>query len=507
MIRKLKNEWSNNERKQDSVFDVGKVQPQAIEAEQAVLGGIIEFNAFDVANDIIGNEECFYVESHKIIYRAIKNLSSNQRPIDIITIAEALKTTNELEDIGGMYGITKLTNYVNIALSLETHARIVMQKYIKRKLIEFGSIMINNGFNDTIDCFDAQDEADKNIASISDLFTKSNYVNAAYLAKVCGDNYTNILHKKEKLTGVPSGFIDLDITTNGWQPTDLIILAARPSVGKTAFALNLAKNAALKNFGVGFFSLEMSKEQLVNRIISDISQVDLRKISRATTDDFETEEVYKAFEKFSKLNIQVDDLPGINIHQFRSKARRMVNKQKVGLIIVDYLQLMSGENGNKGGNREQEISTISRSLKTLAKELKVPIIALSQMSRAIEARKGETNRKPQLSDLRESGAIEQDADMVMFLYRDDYGLTEIEKQGNVGEMLSTTYLRIAKHRNGTLEEIKFESVLRTQTFKDFNSYLQLNKATMPSTGTWRPIINEGKKNGSFDEGFNNDAPF
>ena len=365
-------------------------------------------------------------------------------------------------------------------------------------------------------------EADEIVINVGDMLQRltNNYLKKNYddIGTVLAKTITRIdelRNKQEDISGVPSGFPSLDRVTYGWQPTDLIILAARPSVGKTAFALNLARNAALnpiKPTAVGFFSLEMSSSQLVQRILSAESDIHLEKISRGKLEDYEMQQLYsKGVNRLSQANIFIDDTAALNIFEFRAKARRLVNKHNVGIIIIDYLQLMSGS-GDRNTNREQEISTISRSLKALAKELQIPIIALSQLSRAVESRK--ESKVPQLSDLRESGAIEQDADMVMFIYRPEYYELNTNEMGesNKGE----TNIRIAKHRNGSLENIKLRALLHVQRFEEWEedggpgiggNFKPIS--TLPTSGgstsggDAKLYIQKGSRmnNGEFDEGF------
>ena len=403
-----------------STMVYGKVPPQAKDLEEAVLGAImLEKSAFDTVIEIL-KPECFYVEAHQLIYLAMRSLQQKSMPIDILTVAEELRLKEQLEAIGGPYFVTKLTNSVVSSANIDAHARIILQKFIQRELIRISGETISDAYEDSTDVFDLLDKAEANLFEITNNHLKKNFDE---IQTVLAKTYTRIeelRNRKEDVTGVPSGFAGLDKVTNGFQPTDLIIIAARPSVGKTAFALNLARNAAmhpLKPVPVGFFSLEMSSGQLVQRILSAQSDIMMEKISRGRLEDHEMKQLLvKGIQPLEKAPLYIDDSAAINVFELRAKCRRMVNKYKVGMIIIDYLQLMSGGGDNKGMNREQEISTISRSLKQLAKELNVPIIALSQLSRAVESRK-EGNKMPQLSDLRESGAIEQDADMVMFLYR------------------------------------------------------------------------------------------
>ncbi|MCY7291069.1 MAG: replicative DNA helicase [Ferruginibacter sp.] len=400
----------------------GKIPPQAKDLEEAILGAImLEKSAFDTVIEIL-NPECFYVEAHQKIYKAMQSLQIKNLPIDLLTVVEELKFKEELDFVGGPYAVTKLTNVVVSSANIEAHARIVLQKFIQRELIRISGEIIGEAYEDSTDVFDMLDTAETKLFEITNNHLRRNFDDIATVLVKTINRIEEMRNRQDEMTGVPTGFPSLDRLTYGWQPTDLIILAARPSVGKTAFALNLARTAALhptKPTAVGFFSLEMSSSQLVQRILSAESEIWLEKIARGKLEEHEMKQLYKkGIEKLSKAPIFIDDSAALNIFELRAKCRRLKNKHNIGMIIIDYLQLMSGS-ADRNSNREQEISKISRDLKGLAKELQVPIIALSQLSREVEKRK-EGNKIPQLSDLRESGAIEQDADMVMFLYRPDY---------------------------------------------------------------------------------------
>ncbi|MFZ4057601.1 MAG: replicative DNA helicase, partial [Ferruginibacter sp.] len=432
----------------------GKVPPQAKELEEAVLGAImLEKSAFDTVIEIL-KSDCFYSEANQRIFKAMISLAQKTMPIDLLTVVEELKLKEELDIVGGAYYVSKLTNSVVSSANIETHSRIILQKFIQRELIRISGEIIGDAYEDSTDVFDLLDDAESKLFEITNNHLRKNFddINTVLVKTI--QKIEDMRNRDEDITGVPSGFPTLDGITYGWQPTDLIILAARPSVGKTAFALNLARSAALnakKPFPVAFFSLEMSAGQLVTRILSAESEIHLQKISRGHLEEHEMAQLYKkGIERLSKAPIFIDDTAALNIFELRAKCRRLKNKHNVGLIIIDYLQLMSGSSENRNSNREQEISRISRDLKGLAKELQVPIIALSQLSREVEKRK-EGAKIPQLSDLRESGAIEQDADMVMFLYRPEYyDITSTEMgESNKGE----TYVKIAKHRNGSLETV------------------------------------------------------
>jgi replicative DNA helicase len=498
----------------------GKVPPQARDLEEAVLGAImLEKSAFDTIIEIL-KPECFYVDAHQEIFKSFQSLAQKSMPIDMLTVVEELKTLGKLDEIGGPYYITKLTNAVVSTANIEAHSRIILQKFIQRELIRISGEIIGDAYEDSTDVFDLLDESETKMFNITNNYLKKNYEDIGNALAKTINRIDELRTKKEDISGVPSGFPSLDRVTYGWQPTDLIILAARPSVGKTALALNLARNAALhpiKPTGVGVFSLEMSASQLVQRILSAESEIQLEKIARGKLEEYEYQQLHtKGIKKLELAPIFIDDTAALNIFEFRAKARRLVNKHNVGLIIIDYLQLMSGT-GDRGANREQEISNISRNLKALAKELNIPIIALSQLSRAVETRK--ESKMPQLSDLRESGAIEQDADMVMFIYRPEYYETFANENGE--STRGETHIKIAKHRNGSLENIKLRALLHIQKFEEWDGD---TGSALPSGGNWKPLnpppsqsgddnarlfIQKGSRmnNGEFDEGFGEEDPF
>jgi replicative DNA helicase len=471
-----------------STMVYGKVPPQAKELEEAVLGAImLEKSAFDTVIEIL-KPECFYVESHQRIYKAMQGLQQKNQPIDILTVVEELKFREELDLVGGPYYVTRLTNSVISSANIDAHSRIILQKFIQRELIRISGEIISDAYEDSSDVFDLLDDAESKLFEITNNHLRKNFDSIDTVLVKTVQRIEDMRHRNEDITGVPSGFASLDNVTYGWQSTDLIILAARPSVGKTAFALNLARNAALhptKPTPIAFFSLEMSASQLVQRILSAESEIWLEKIARGKLEEHEMKQLYaKGIQRLATAPIFIDDTAALNIFELRAKCRRLKNKHNVGLIIIDYLQLMSGTN-DRNSNREQEISRISRDLKGLAKELQVPIIALSQLSREVEKRK-EGNKIPQLSDLRESGAIEQDADMVMFLYRPEYYDITANEHGesNKGE----THVRIAKHRNGSLENIKLRALLHIQKFTDMESD-DFGGVGLPKGGSWKPVPN------------------
>jgi replicative DNA helicase len=499
---------------ENSSLMFGKIPPQAKDLEEAILGAImLEKAAFDTVVEIL-KPECFYVEAHQKIYKAMQGLAIKSLPIDLLTVVEELKFREELDFVGGPYAVTKLTNAVVSSANIEAHARIVLQKFIQRELIRISGEIIGEAYEDSTDVFDMLDLAETKLFEITNNHLRKNFDDIETVLVKTINRIEEMRNRQDEMTGVPTGFPSLDKLTYGWQPTDLIILAARPSVGKTAFALNLARTAALhptKPTAVGFFSLEMSSSQLVQRILSAESEIWLEKIARGKLEEHEMKQLYKkGIDRLSKAPIFIDDSAALNIFELRAKCRRLKNKHNIGIIIIDYLQLMSGS-ADRNSNREQEISKISRDLKGLAKELQVPIIALSQLSREVEKRK-EGNKIPQLSDLRESGAIEQDADMVMFLYRPDYYDVTTNEMGesNKGE----TYVKIAKHRNGSLDTIKLKAELHIQRFieeeggGDFNPNL--------GGGSWKPVQGGGEDGASMyvqrgskmnDGQFDDEAPF
>ncbi|MBL7745462.1 MAG: replicative DNA helicase [Chitinophagaceae bacterium] len=489
----------NKDRKQKrrSALDLGtmvygKVPPQAKDLEEAVLGAImLEKNAFDAVIEIL-KPECFYVEAHQRIFKAMQSLANKSQPIDILTVAEELRTKEELDMVGGPYYVTKLTNAVVSSAHIETHARIILQKFIQRELIRISGEIIGDAYEDSTDVFDLLDDAESKLFEITNNHLRKNFDTIDSVLVKTIQRIEDLRHKNEDVTGVPSGFAGLDKVTYGWQNTDLIILAARPAVGKTAFALNLARNAVMhpgKPTPVALFSLEMSAGQLVQRILAAESEIWLEKIARGKLEEHEMKQLYaRGIQRLAQAPLFIDDTPALNIFELRAKCRRLKNKHNIGMVIIDYLQLMSGTGENRTANREQEISNISRNLKALAKELNIPIIALSQLSRAVEQRGAkEGSRIPQLSDLRESGAIEQDADMVMFLYRPEYYDVTTNAEGENTKGL--TEVKIAKHRNGSLETVKLKALLHIQKFVNWDDD-PYSGIGLPSGG-WRPVEDSG----------------
>jgi replicative DNA helicase len=443
-----------------SNYVFGKIQPQAVPLEEAVLGALmLDKDALPVVMDIV-RAESFYKESHQSIYKAMLRLFEKSQPIDLLTVTEEVKKDGALEMIGGPYYIVELTNRVASAANIEYHARIIAQKHIQRELIRVATETIKDSYEDTTDVFDLLDRAEQNLFKITEQNLSRSYEGMSTLLSKAVKQLEELSQKEDGLTGVPTGFTELDRLTSGWQPSDLIIVAARPGMGKTSFTLALARNASLE-FGkaVAFFSLEMSNLQLVQRLISLESEISGSKLRNGKLEDYEWQQLHSSIEKMGDMKIFIDDTPGINIFELRAKCRRLKMQHDIQIIIIDYLQLMTGGGDNKG-NREQEISMISRSLKGLAKELSVPVIALSQLSRAVETRGGA--KRPMLSDLRESGAIEQDADIVSFIYRPEYYDILEDEEGN--SLKNVAELIVAKHRNGATDTIKMKFIAQYAKF-------------------------------------------
>ena len=446
--------------------DLGKLPPQAVDLEQAVLGALmLEKDALTTVVDIL-KPESFYKDQHKEIYKAIQELFKNSEPIDMLTVTNQLRKDGKLEFVGGAYYITELTRGVNSSANIEYHARIVSEMSIKRELIRISSEIQKDAFEDTTDVFELLDKTEASLFEVSESNIRKNYDDMRSLMGQAMKELQERKNHKDGLTGVPSGFTALDRVTSGWQKSDLVIIAARPAMGKTAFVLSALRNASVDfEKPTAIFSLEMSSVQLVNRLISAEAELESEKIKKGSLADYEWEQLVHKTSKLTNAPIFIDDTPALSILELRAKCRRLKAQHDVQLIIIDYLQLMSGDSSKGGGNREQEIASISRALKGIAKELDVPVIALSQLSRAVETRGGD--KRPQLSDLRESGSIEQDADMVMFLYRPEYyGITEDENgmpTTGVGEVI------IAKHRNGSLENVPLKFIGKYTKFTDLDA--------------------------------------
>ncbi|MBQ9474503.1 MAG: replicative DNA helicase [Bacteroidales bacterium] len=432
----------------DAAFDInGKTPPQATDLEASVLGALmLDQNALNNNIETI-RTEYFYKPEHQIIYSTIQKLFGLSQPVDLLTVVEQLRKDGQLEAAGGAYYISQLTNRVVSAAHVEYHARVLAEKYIQRELIRVSTETLRDSYDETSDVVELLDTTETRLLEISDKNFRSEYHYMSDLLSDANNLIQEMQNNDGKLNGIPSGFMELDQLTSGFQPGTLVIIAARPAMGKTAFALSIARNIALnEKKAVAFFSLEMTGLELVMRLISSEAMIEGGKFKRG--EKLTQQQVAVLTEKIQVLSsapIYIDDSPMLSIFELRAKCRRLKKAHDIQAVFIDYLQLMHGDaSGNRGGNREQEISNISRQLKALSKELQIPVIALSQLSRQVEQRGGD--RKPQLSDLRESGAIEQDADIVAFIYRPDYyGLTEPD---NLGETVGMADIILAKHRSG-----------------------------------------------------------
>ncbi|MEX0965670.1 MAG: replicative DNA helicase [Bacteroidia bacterium] len=447
------------------MMNIGKVPPQAPDLEEAVLGGLmLEKDAITEVLDIL-KPESFYRQEHISIYKAMLQLFEKSQPVDILTVTNELRQMGELEKVGGAFYISQLTNRVTSAANIEYHSRVIAEKFLLRELIRISGNIQQEAFDESTDVFDLLDDVERELYGVSSGNIRNQYESLSTLIAKAIAGIEDRKGKTDGLTGVPSGFRDLDRITSGWQPSDLLILAARPGMGKTAMVLSLARNAAVDfQLPVVVFSLEMSALQLVNRLISAEAEIDAMKLRSGNLEDYEWAQLHSKVGKLSDAKIFIDDTPALNIFELRAKCRRLKAQHGIEMIIIDYLQLMMGKGDNRNGNREQEISSISRALKGLAKELNVPVIALSQLSREVEKRGG--SKKPILSDLRESGSIEQDADMVMFLYRPEYyGLTE-DEEGRPTQ--GTAELIIAKNRHGALESPRVRFIAKFAKFVEFD---------------------------------------
>lgn len=444
-LRKTK--ASSNSKKMD---ELGHLQPQAINLEQAVLGALmIEKDAYSMVSEIL-RPESFYDHRNQLIFKAIQRLNIEQRPVDLLTVQEQLKKDGCLDEVGGPFYITQLSGMVASTAHLEYHARIIAQKHLARELISYTSGIQSKAFDETQDVDELMQEAEGKLFEISQQNMKKDYTQIDSVVKEAYQMLKNAAASGDGLSGISSGFTQLDNITSGWQNSDLIILAARPAMGKTAFALSMAKNIAVdQKIPLAFFSLEMSNVQLVNRLISNVCEISSEKIRSGQLAPFEWGQLDYKLNELIGAPLYIDDTPSLSVFELRTKARRLVREHHVKAIMIDYLQLMNAS-GMSFGSRQEEVSTISRSLKGLAKELNIPILALSQLNRGVESREGNEGKRPQLSDLRESGAIEQDADMVVFIHRPEYyrilQLDGVDYRGKA-EII------IAKHRNGAVGDV------------------------------------------------------
>lgn len=449
----------------------GRVPPHATDVEQSVLGAmLLEREAIPKAIEIL-TEKSFYSTKHRRIFAAITSLFEKSNPVDLITLTEELRRREELDSIGGAYYLTDLTTEVASAANVEYHARIIAEKYLLREMIETMTTLVGEAYDPTSDAFELLDKAESEIFQISDTQMRRPAASMSDVIKTTLQQLEAIHGQEGGITGVPSGFNRLDEYTSGWQRSDLIIVAARPSMGKTAFALTCARNAALHPqhpAGVAIFSLEMGAEQLAQRLLTSEARIDAQAARTGRMKDRDWQALARAAGRLSAAPIYIDDTPGLSVLELRAKCRRLKAEHDIGLVVVDYLQLMQGTTNNRQANREQEIAHISRSLKSLAKELDVPVVALSQLSRAVESRGGD--KRPQLSDLRESGSIEQDADVVCFIYRAErYGIT-VDENGNSTEGLGE--IIIGKQRNGPIGVVRLAFVDQYARFENLTTYYQ-----------------------------------
>lgn len=444
-------------------IDHGKMPPQAIDLEEAVLGALMmEKDSIEQVMDILVPES-FYKAAHQKIYKAIVDLSMNLQPIDILTVTDALRKKGELDEVGGPFYITQLTTQIASAAHVEYHGRIVAQKHIQRELIRVSSEIQRKAFDDSIDVNDLIDYSESSLFQVSEGNIKNQTTKIDSIIRAAIGEIEEAAKSPDGLNGVPSGFTGIDRITSGWKPGNLIIIAARPAMGKTAFTLSMARNIAVDfKKPIAFFSLEMSSVELVTRLIISETGLPGEKIKRGRLEQYEWVLLEEKIKNLEAAPMFIDDTPGISIFELRAKARRLKKQFDIQCIFIDYLQLMTGPVESRG-NREQEVSAISRSLKAIAKELGLPIVTLSQLNRSVETRGG--NKRPQLSDLRESGAIEQDADMVMFIHRPEYyGITVDEDQNSTVGMAE---IIISKHRSGAVGDVKLRFKKELAKFVDF----------------------------------------
>ncbi|MDT8309718.1 MAG: replicative DNA helicase, partial [Bacteroidales bacterium] len=437
----------------DIAIDTGKIPPQAVDIEEAVLGALmIDANALNDVIDIL-KPIVFYKESHRRIFAAIQELFGKNEPVDLLTVTNQLKLKGDLDLAGGPFYLTQLTSRIASAANIEFHARIILQKFLQRELIRLSNDVIKDAYEDRSDVFELLDKAESNLFEISENNFRRGYENMQSLIKKAISQIEEARKQDGNISGIPSGFTALDHVTAGWQKSDLIIIAARPGMGKTALVLSMARNIVIDHATpVAVFSLEMAAIQLVTRLIASESGLPAEKLKKGQLEEHEWTQLNTRITNLVDAKLFIDDTPALSVFELRAKCRRLKAQHDIQLIIVDYLQLMtaSEERGMQKGNREQEISTISRALKSLSKELNVPVICLSQLNRSVETRGGD--KRPLLSDLRESGAIEQDADMVIFIYRPEYYKIDEDSHGN--STANMAELIIAKHRNGALADIK-----------------------------------------------------
>ena len=487
----------------------GKIPPQALELEEAVLGAmLIDKKGVDEVIDIL-QPDAFYKISHQLIFDAIYQLFQGSQPIDLLTVSSELRKKGKLEAVGGEFYLVQLSQRVASSAHIEFHARIILQKFIQRSLIKISNEIIESAYKESTDVFDLLDEAESKLYDVTQGNIKKSSETAQNLVLEAKKKIEEI-SKRDGLSGVSTGFEKLDKLTSGWQPSDLIIIAARPGMGKTALTLSMARNIAVgKQIPVAFFSLEMSSVQLITRLISSETGLSSEKLRTGKLADHEWQQLNVKVTDLEKAPLFIDDTPSLSIFDLRAKARRLSSQHGIKLIVVDYLQLMTAGASSKTGNREQEISTISRNLKALAKELNIPVIALSQLSRAVETRGG--TKRPMLSDLRESGAIEQDADIVSFIYRPEYyNIDEWDDDERTPSEGQAEFI-VAKHRNGGLDNIRLKFVGHLGKFEDLDSFdspFEFQSKMNPNDAAIDPanLPSPDAAFGDFD-GVDDDTPF
>lgn len=502
----------NRSRRKSAPIDTsyGHLQPQAVDIEQVVLGALmIDSDAFSVVSEIL-TPDTFYEPKHQRIYEAIRQLNMDQRPVDIMTVTEELRRMGTLDMIGGPTYIIDLSARVVSSAHIEYHAKILAQKHLARQLISFSSDIETKAFDETIDVEALMQEAEGGLFEISQKNMKQDYTQIAPVLTQALAVLQKSAQNTGGITGIPTGYTRLDELTSGWQNSDLVILAGRPAMGKTSFALSLARNISVDyNTPIAFFSLEMSNVQLANRLMSNVFEIAGSKILNGQLDNDEWQRLDKNMDRLSRAPIYIDDTPGLSVFELRTKARRLVREKGVKIIMIDYLQLMNA-NGMKFGSRQEEVSTISRSLKGLAKELDIPIIALSQLNRGVESREGNEGKRPQLSDLRESGAIEQDADMVLFVHRPEYYRIYEDEKGN--DLRGMAEIIIAKHRKGATDIVRLKFLGQFTRFDNPSDNFSQNSS--PADGGEIIDSNFGGPAGAFDslppgpfDGGNDPMPF
>ncbi len=448
-------------------LEKGKLPPQAIDLEEVVLGAMmIDKKGVDEVIDIL-TPESFYKEIHQHIFDAIFKLFQRSEPVDLLTVSNQLKKDGTHDKVGGDFYLISLTQKVSSSAHIEFHARIILQKFIQRSLIKISNEIISDSYDESKDVFDLLDNAESKLYDVTQGNIKKSSETAQSLV-IQAKNKIESISNKKGLSGIPSGFNKIDNLTAGWQQSDLVIIAARPGMGKTALALSMASNIAIENkIPLAFFSLEMSSIQLITRMISSETGLNSNKLRTGKLEKHEWEQLNIRVKNLEKAPLYIDDTPSLSIFDLRAKARRLVSQKDVKIIIVDYLQLMTAGGNMKLGNREQEISTISRNLKALAKELNIPVIALSQLSRLVE---GRTSKRPLLSDLRESGAIEQDADIVSFIYRPEYYKIDTWDDNDRSSTEGEAEFIVSKHRNGGLENIRIRFIPSLGKFEDLDNF-------------------------------------